>query len=149
VWGHVFGVIDVVQVDDGRHGGRCAARLCWVQDEIIRVLYEFAVKHLYPSPSPSEAERMAIVAELAGAAAHELNQPLTSVMGYAQMLLRKLGPNEPLVPNVQTILDEAERMATIVRKLGSLTRYETKNYVGGAQILDIDRSAPEGDPRNK
>ena len=22
-----------------RHGGRCAARLCWVQDEVIRVLY--------------------------------------------------------------------------------------------------------------
>src|ERR1700722_19824364 len=41
-----------------RHGGRCAARLCRVQDEIIRVLYEFAVKHLYPSVGPSEAERM-------------------------------------------------------------------------------------------
>src|SRR6516165_4286241 len=47
---------------EDRHGGRCAARLCWVQDEVIRVLYEFAVKHLYPSMSPSEAERMAIVA---------------------------------------------------------------------------------------
>src|SRR5271154_7356045 len=35
-----------------RHGGRCAARLCWVQDEVIRVLYEFAVKYLYPSQSP-------------------------------------------------------------------------------------------------
>ena len=45
-----------------RHGGRCAARLCRVQDEIIRVLYDFAVEHLYPSKSPSEAERMAIVA---------------------------------------------------------------------------------------
>src|SRR6201985_1534132 len=45
-----------------RHGGRCAARLCWVQDEIIRVLYEFAVKHLYPSVGPSDAEHMAIVA---------------------------------------------------------------------------------------
>jgi [protein-PII] uridylyltransferase len=45
-----------------RHGGRCAARLCWVQDEIIRVLYEFAVKHLYPSVGPSESEHMAIVA---------------------------------------------------------------------------------------
>jgi PAS domain S-box-containing protein len=90
------------------------------------------------------SEKQAVAVELAGAAAHELNQPLTSVMGYAQMLLRKLGPNEALVPNVRTILDEAERMATIVRKLGSLTRYETKSYVGGAQIIDIDRSAPEG-----
>src|SRR5215472_1318880 len=45
-----------------RHGGRCAARLCRVQDEVIRVLYEFAVKHLYASESRSEAERMAVVA---------------------------------------------------------------------------------------
>jgi [protein-PII] uridylyltransferase len=45
-----------------RHGGRCAARLCRVQDEIIRVLYEFAVTHIYPSVHPSDSERMAIVA---------------------------------------------------------------------------------------
>jgi len=91
------------------------------------------------------SEKQAVAVELAGAAAHELNQPLTSVMGYAQMLLRKLDAGDALVPHVQTILDEADRMAMIVRKLGSLTRYETKSYVGGAQILDIDRSAPEGD----
>ena len=34
-------------------------------------------------------------------------------------------------------------MAAIVRKLGSLTRYETKSYVGGAQIIDLDRAAQE------
>ena len=33
-----------------------------MQDEIIRVLFEFAAKHLYPSQNPSEAERMAVVA---------------------------------------------------------------------------------------
>jgi PAS domain S-box-containing protein len=95
------------------------------------------------------SEKQAVAVELAGAAAHELNQPLTSVMGYAQIMLRRLGPSDALVPNLQTILDEAERMATIVRKLGSLTRYETKSYVGGAQILDIDRSAREGDVPTK
>src|ERR1700742_105386 len=45
-----------------RHGRRCAERLCFVQDEIIRVIYEFAGKHLYPSENPAESERMAIVA---------------------------------------------------------------------------------------
>jgi len=81
-----------------------------------------------------------VAMELAGAAAHELNQPLTSVMGYAQVLLRKLGPADVNIPAVKTILDEADRMAAIVRKLGGLTRYETKSYVGGAQIIDLDRS---------
>ena len=33
-----------------------------MQDEIIRVLFEFAGNQLYPSENPSEAERMAVVA---------------------------------------------------------------------------------------
>src|SRR5262249_53219087 len=45
-----------------RHGRRCAERLAFMQDEIVRLLFEFALKHLYPVQNPSEAERMAIVA---------------------------------------------------------------------------------------
>jgi [protein-PII] uridylyltransferase len=45
-----------------RHGRRCAERLCFMQDEIIRLMYEFACTHLYPPQNPSEAEHMAIVA---------------------------------------------------------------------------------------
>src|SRR5690242_10798467 len=45
-----------------RQGGRCAERLCAMTDDIIGVLYEFVVRHLYPSQNPAEAERMAIVA---------------------------------------------------------------------------------------
>src|SRR5438128_3890802 len=45
-----------------RHGRRCAERLCFVQDEIIRILYDAATRHLYRSPVPTGAERMAVVA---------------------------------------------------------------------------------------
>src|ERR1017187_6569144 len=45
-----------------RHGRRCAERLCFVQDEIIRILFAAATRHLYRSPVPSGAERMAVVA---------------------------------------------------------------------------------------
>jgi len=45
-----------------RHGRRCAERLCFVQDEIIRILFSAATRHLYHSPMPSGAERMAVVA---------------------------------------------------------------------------------------
>jgi hypothetical protein len=31
-------------------------------------------------------------------------------------------------------------MAEIVRKIGRITRYETKAYVGSTQILDLDKS---------
>ena len=91
------------------------------------------------------SEKQVVAIELAGAAAHELNQPLTSVMGYAQIMLRKMDPDSPHLRALETILAESERMATIVRQLGSLTRYETKSYVGGAQIIDLDRSAERTD----
>ncbi len=45
-----------------RHGRRCAERICRLEDEIIRLLFDFARTHLYPSQNPSEAEHMAIVA---------------------------------------------------------------------------------------
>src|SRR6188768_1732500 len=45
-----------------RNGRRCAERLCFMQDEIIRILYSAATRHLYRSHIPSGAERMAVVA---------------------------------------------------------------------------------------
>lgn len=86
-------------------------------------------------------EQQAFIADLAGAAAHELNQPLTSVSGYAQLILRRLPPGSPLAGDVGVIIGEAERMADIVRKIGKITRYETKSYVGAAKIVDLDRAS--------
>jgi PAS domain S-box-containing protein len=92
------------------------------------------------------SEKQAVVAELAGAAAHELNQPLTSVMGYAELLRKKMRPEEPHYRGIDTIWNEANRMAEIVRKIGRITRYETKAYVGGAQILDLDKASARPEP---
>jgi len=90
-------------------------------------------------------EKQAIVAELAGAAAHELNQPLTSVIGYAELLKRQLEDNPQLFHAANVIVSESERMAEIVRKVGKITKYETKSYVGAAKILDLDK-ATEKEP---
>ncbi len=86
-------------------------------------------------------EKQAIIAELAGAAAHELNQPLTSVIGYSELLRRQVEPNSQLSQAVAIIISEAERMAEIVRKVGRITKYETKTYVGGARILDLEKAS--------
>jgi [protein-PII] uridylyltransferase len=52
---------EVLLLND-RQGRRCAERLCFMTDEVIRVLFEFVIRHLYPSENPSDSERMAIVA---------------------------------------------------------------------------------------
>ncbi|MFU8802664.1 MAG: PAS domain S-box protein [Bradymonadaceae bacterium] len=88
-------------------------------------------------------QRQAVVAELAGAAAHELNQPLTSLLGYAE-LLRRGPPEDPKFYEraVETIYNEAQRVANIVRRIGRITSYKTKDYVGGQRIVDLDEAAP-------
>jgi signal transduction histidine kinase len=85
-------------------------------------------------------EKQALVAELAGAAAHELNQPLTSIIGYAQLVQRQSQAGASHLRAVGVILREAERMADIVRKIGRITKYETMPYVGATAIIDLDRS---------
>jgi PAS domain S-box-containing protein len=87
------------------------------------------------------SEKQAMIAELAGATAHELNQPLTSVIGYAELLLRRMGEGDRNRRAVEIVLREAERMAEIVRKIGKITRYESKPYVGNASIIDLEKSA--------
>lgn len=89
------------------------------------------------------SEKQALVAELAGAAAHELNQPLTSIMGYAQLIQRQSAKEAQHLRPVGIILSEAERMAGIVKKIGKITKYETTDYVGSARMLDLDRAAPD------
>jgi signal transduction histidine kinase len=92
-----------------------------------------------------QTEKTAVIAELAGTAAHELNQPLTSIMGYAELLRRRLRDEDPNVKAIDIIYREAERMAEIVRKIGKITRYETKPYVGGARIVDLERATKEAE----
>lgn len=110
--------------------------------ERVRVEEQLAQAHRKLEMS----EKQALLAELAGATAHELNQPLTSVMGYADLLMRKLGTESPAHHAAQVIQDQAQRMAEIVRKIGRLTRYETKSYVGEQRILDLDRASEDADP---
>jgi len=92
------------------------------------------------------SEKQALVAELAGAAAHELNQPLTSIMGYASLIKRQSQADATHLRAVAVILSEAERMAGIVKKIGKITKYETTDYVGTARMLDLERASPESNP---
>ena len=92
-------------------------------------------------------EKQALIAELAGTAAHELNQPLTSVIGYGELLQRKLPDGSAEHHAAEVIVREAERMADIVRKIGKITRYETKSYVGAQKILDLDKAAEDAERR--
>lgn len=93
-----------------------------------------------------EQEKQAVIAQLAGAAAHELNQPLTSILASSQLLERELPEGDPVHRRVKTVLAEAERMAEMVKKIGRITKFETVQYVGSTDILDLEASTVPSPP---
>jgi PAS domain S-box-containing protein len=96
-----------------------------------------------------ERERQAAIAALAGAAAHELNQPLQIVIAYAELAVRKLKPQDAAIDAITVLVKEAHRMAEIVRKIGKITRYETKDYLGAQVIVDLDAASAEPMPPSR
>ncbi|MBU0491286.1 MAG: response regulator [Chloroflexi bacterium] len=86
------------------------------------------------------AEKQATMAELAGATAHELNQPLTVLLGLIKHLQTR-DPDIAHADELRMIVQAAEEMSRIVARLGRATRYETKPYVGSERIIDLERAA--------
>jgi signal transduction histidine kinase len=62
------------------------------------------------------ADRLASVGELASGMAHELNNPLTSVIGFSQLLLGRDLPDE-IREDIKTIYSEARRAADVMKNL--------------------------------
>jgi signal transduction histidine kinase len=89
-----------------------------------------------------ETEKRAAAMEVAGAAAHELNQPLTAVMGCLELLEFKSDLDTDTKERIQRATVQLERMAEIVRSLASSKRTTTIGYVGHTRILDL-HSDPE------
>jgi two-component system NtrC family sensor kinase len=66
-------------------------------------------------------DRLASIGELASGIAHELNNPLTSVIGFSQLLLEEDLP-ENLKEDLGTIYSEAQRASAIVKNLLTFAR---------------------------
>jgi len=81
----------------------------------VEVYRDITTQHLLQSKL-MRTEKMASLGQLVSGIAHELNNPLTSIQGYAQLLLsRRPGPER--AADAKRIGQEAERAAKIVKNL--------------------------------
>lgn len=81
-------------------------------------------------------QRLEAIGTLASGVAHEINNPVQSIMNYAQLIRRRVGEGE-VEGYAGEILHEAQRVAAIVRNLRSFARQEGEPYteVGLADIV--------------
>jgi len=105
-------------------------------DELLaRVRTQLRIKELQEQLLASEKAKVA--GELAGAAAHEINQPLTILMGYAEMLLPLVEGDPDVRDKVSRILEGAEEIARVVKRIQDLRGYKTKAYMNSSTIIDL------------
>lgn len=72
------------------------------------------------------SERLSIVGQLAAGYAHELNNSLSTMLGYTQFVSQKIGSDNPelsnILDNMHTISNQIERASGITRSLLDLSR---------------------------
>jgi signal transduction histidine kinase len=78
-------------------------------------LYESQVKI-------GQTEKMASLGRLAAGVAHEINNPLTSILMYGSIIREKLEQNHPLSQNLDYVLEDADRCKNIVKNLLAYSR---------------------------
>jgi two-component system NtrC family sensor kinase len=86
-----------------------------------------------------QSEKLASMGQLAAGVAHEINNPLGTVLLYADLLLRELPSGDPRGQDFRLILDEARRCKNIVQALLNFAR---QNKVM-AQVTNVNRLARE------
>jgi len=90
-----------------------------------------------------EKQRDLAIIELAGAAAHEINNPLAVVMARLELMRERMDASNDLVGDVIQLNLLLERIAGIVKKMGQVRRYQVRHYCGGINILDLDGASEE------
>jgi len=76
-----------------------------------------------------QMDRMSSIGQLSGGVAHEINNPLTGVLGQAQLLLEKLPEDSPYRPHIVKIENAAQRCRRIVRSLLDFSRDKDYNFI--------------------
>ncbi len=100
--------------------------------EIIKLEKEISDKKLHAAERQLHvSEKMASLGKLAAGIAHEINNPLTTILSYSECLSDEISDNEELKEDIETIIGETIRIREIVK-----------------DILNFARASEESEPTN-
>jgi signal transduction histidine kinase len=89
-----------------------------------------------------QVSKLGAVGELAAAVAHEVNNPLTGILGFAELLIAELPEDDPRHEEACVIRDEAVRARSIVKALLEFARPRKPQRIP-TNLNDLARSTLE------
>jgi hypothetical protein len=93
-----------------------------------------------------ERNQLKTAVELAGAAAHEIRQPLTVLINFAHIFKSSHTPvDKESAKILEKMIEQCDRINQIVSKMQNITAYKTKPYVGDSTIVDLDLDPKKSD----
>ena len=87
------------------------------------------------------ARWMAGVGEAMVTLQHEINNPLTGLLGTAELMLMDAEEAGKPADDIRLIVEQARRITMLVRRMGEMRDPKSVAYAGGARMVDI------GEPR--
>ena len=112
--------------------------------ENLRARLEIATRRIAQNEARRAAEAelararwLAGIGETTIALEHEINNPLSALLGHAELLLmdRNLSPDQR--EQLQVVREQAARIAEVVRRLAKLKNPRSVEYLEGARMLDL------------
>lgn len=106
---------------------------------IITLIWRFSRKITLVIDKEMEEKRLKALVELAGAAAHEIRQPLAVIVGYSDILKHNISPEERQVNDTVAIIkDQCGKINGIISKMLRITQYRTIPYLDDIRIFDLN-----------
>jgi two-component system, cell cycle sensor histidine kinase and response regulator CckA len=81
-----------------------------------------------------EAQKMEIIGQLTAGVAHDFNNILAVILGYADLLVQKLGPDHEVSKSLGSVRKAADRGAALTRQLLIFSRQETVQFA----VIDLN-----------
>ena len=109
--------------------------------DVLLVTTGDITKRLEAEQQLIQASKMATLGEMASGVAHELNQPLQVISGYAEILSQEFSEDHRYYEYIQEIKNHIDRLGKVTKKIMRITKYETLDYIDGVKIIDIHKAS--------
>lgn len=136
IMGNAIGVIEIQSYELNAYtqehatAMRMAANLAANAIENVRLLEQ----ERHNAEMLRQAQKLESLGRLAGGIAHDFNNMLTVISGYSGMILRQLGPDDPIRPKVNEIKSAGDRSASLTHQLLAFSRQQILK----PKVLDIN-----------